>query len=176
MTIEQDSLEVDRKVLQPKPKASNHRFEKSMSMLEKKTDPYLLPQRLNGDSALANPIKEFGEQDMTAEFKPKLDLKNGVKVKEIRRLEGRYNLGSKEAPRTNKFKGPQARKPSNTASCGVYSNKQNTRRPSHATENQKSTIENRRTLSSREHSDDSLTVDFDKMDRVREQEEKEYEK
>ena len=43
MTIEQDSLDVDRKVMQPKTKASNHRFEKSMSMLEKKTDQYLLP-------------------------------------------------------------------------------------------------------------------------------------
>ena len=102
MTIEQDSLEVDRMIGQPKPAG---RFEKSMSVLEKKSDQYLIPQRLNADSALAGPIKEFNEKEITAEFKPKLDLKNGVKMREIRRLENRYTSGSKEAPRTNKFMG-----------------------------------------------------------------------
>ena len=100
-------------------------------------------------------------------------------MREIKRLEQRYTSGGKEgATRSNRFAGSNARKPSNAGSNGVYSNnKQNTRRPSHATENPKSTIENRnRTMSSREHSEDSLTVDFDKMDRVREEDEREYEK
>ena len=35
MTIEQDSLDVDRKVIQPKPSG---RFDKSVSVLEKKSD------------------------------------------------------------------------------------------------------------------------------------------
>ena len=99
-------------------------------------------------------------------------------MREVKRLEARYTSGGKEvATRSNRFTGSNARKPSNAGSNGVYSNnKQNTRRPSHATENPKSTIENRKTASSREHSEDSLTVDFDKMDRVREEDEREYER
>ena len=122
MTIEQDSLDVDRKVMHTKP---SRRSEKSMSVLEKKSNQYLIPSRINADSALAGPIKEFNEKEITAEFKPKRDIKNGVKVKEIKRLEERYTSGSKEAPRTNKFMGHNARKPSNAGSMngGVYSNK-----------------------------------------------------
>ena len=116
MTIEQDSLDVDRKVVQVK--KSGHRFEKSTTVLEKKTIP-LLQNKLNREAALANPIKEFGEKEFcNAEFKPKIDLKNGVKVKDVKR----HTVGEpKASPRANRFTcGPKSRKPSNLTPAGVY--------------------------------------------------------
>ena len=122
MTIEQDSLDVDRKIVAVK--KNGNRFEKSTNVLEKKATTYILHNKLTSDAAQANPIKEFGEKEFcNAEFKPKIDLKNGIKLKDVKRY---TVIGEKPSPKASRFTcGPKARKPSNYTSQSVYSNQGN---------------------------------------------------
>ena len=114
MTIEQDSLEVDRKV-QATPQS---RFDKSQSMLTSGYDNMHSKKRINADSALTGPIKEFSEKEISAEeYKSKIDIKSRMRLRDSKHSDSQFTLGSTKEARPNKFIGKNGR------NSGVYTNK-----------------------------------------------------
>ena len=129
--------------------------------------------RINADSALTGPIREFSEKEISSEeYKSKIDLKSRMRLREGKITDSQFTHNNKDAgTRPNKFIGQK-----NGRNNSVYAQKQNTRRPSHATENQKSMGEHQRnkTQSSVDRSEDSFSGG--KMDMVKEEEERDGER
>ena len=142
-------------------------------MLTSNYDDKRLKMSINAASALTGPIREFSEKEISSEeYKSKIDLKSRMRLREGKYTDSQFTLNNKDAgTRPNKFIGQK-----NGRNNIVYANKQNTKRPSHATENQRSMTEHQRnkTQSSVDRSEDSFSGG--QMDMVKEEEEKDGER
>ena len=59
------------------------RFDKSLSMLTSNYDNKRSKMRVNADSALTGPIREFSEKEISSEeYKSKIDLKSRMRLRE----------------------------------------------------------------------------------------------
>ena len=74
--------------------------------------------RINADSALTGPIREFSEKEISAEeYKSKVDLKSRMKLRDSKHTDSQFTLGSTKEARPNKFTTKNGR------NSGVYTNK-----------------------------------------------------